>query len=109
MAAQAPGSYERLAELIESELELITQRRFEELPRLHVAATALIALLPAVPPRSASRVLEHCAALNRQVREELLRARSSALDALSEVRRGQRAARGYTPFRARPSRVSTSA
>ncbi len=109
MGAPATGSYERLADLIESELELIIERRFEELPRLHAARTALVALLPAVPPASARAALERCVALNRQVRAELLRARATALDALCEVRRGQRAARGYAPFRSRPSRVSTNA
>ena len=109
MGAQASESYERLAELIESELHLIIERRFEELSLLDATRTALVAQLPAVPPQSARAALEHCVALNRQVREQLLRARATTLDTLAEVRRGRRAARGYAPFRRHPSRVSANA
>jgi hypothetical protein len=98
-----------LAQLLETELRLLAEHRYEELTPLDLARSALLATLPAVAPASARRALERCAALNAQVRDELQRARSATLAALAEVRRGQRAARGYAPFRRRPPRVSTNA
>ncbi len=109
MSPHEARPYEQLAELLQSERELVAGRRFDELERLLATSAALIATLPPIPPPTTRAALERCAALNQQVRDELLRARETALAALAEVHRGQRAARGYAPFRRRRPRISTNA
>jgi len=109
MGSSPSEPYERLAELLESELRLVAHRRFDELPRLNAARTALVTKFPTIPPPGARSALERCAALNAQVRDELLRARSGALAALADIRRGQHALRAYAPLRRRPARISANA
>jgi len=109
MRSVATEPYEQLAELIESELALVVECRFDELARVNAVRAALVATLPAVAPASARHALERCATLNRQVRDELLQRRSATVAALAEIRRGRHALGGYIPFSRRRSRISASA
>lgn len=109
MRSSEAEPYEQLLALIESELQLVAASRFDELPRLAAARAALVARLPPAPPACARSALERCAALNGQVREELLRRRAATLAALEHIRRGRQAVRGYTPFRRRQPRISANA
>jgi hypothetical protein len=102
--------YETLASLIERELELVSQRAFDELASLDAARGALLESLPATPPLAAEPALERCRLLEKRVELELLRVRESLLLELGRVRQAQRAAAGYAPREARAvSSISASA
>jgi len=109
MCSSEAEPYEQLLALTESELQLVAGSRFDELPRLAAARAALVATLPPLPPACARSALERCAALNGQVRDELLRRRGAARAALEHIRLGQQALRGYAPFRRPRPRISASA
>lgn len=100
--------YEALASLIERELELVGQRRLDELDPLRQTRAALERALPAVPPAQAGPALERCRILHKRVEIELLRVSDVLLLELAQVRRAQRAAKGYAPAARRPSAVDTS-
>jgi hypothetical protein len=101
--------YEALASLIERELELVSQRRFDELRDLKVTRRALEQSFPPTPPASARPVIERCRLLQTRVEIELLRVREALLIELEQVRRAQRAADGYAPVMQRRPRVHVSA
>ena len=65
--------------------------------------------LPDAPPPEARAALEHCLLIERHLEQELLAARHSVLAALSDLRRAQRAADGYTPLRDRLRLVNADA
>ncbi len=109
MSALASTPYDALLELIERELELAGEGRFEELARVSQASAALVASLPETPPASAREPLERAALIQRRLTIELLRGRETVLLALAEIERGRRAARGYAPPRRLTPRVSASA
>ena len=101
--------YEALASLIERELELVSQRSFEELHALDEARSALIESMPESPPLSAQPALERCRLLEKRVEIELLRVREALLLELGRVRQAQRAAEGYFPRRTPAASISASA
>lgn len=101
--------YEHLAELIERELALVAERRFDELLSLKRERAELQSSLPAVPPSEARGELERCALLHRRVEMELLRVREAVLVDLAGVRQAQRAADGYAPVRGNDRRVFAQA
>jgi hypothetical protein len=101
--------YETLASLIERELELVSQRSFEELRSLDEARAALLAGLPRTPPLAAEPALQRCRLLEKRVEIELLRIREALLLELGRVRQAQRAAEGYLPPRAPAQSISASA
>ena len=109
MNDQAARPYEQLASLIEQELQLVSERRFDELAALGRARGELQSSLPATPPRGARPALERCLLLHRRVEIELLRVRETLLMELAQVRHAQRAARGYAPVRRAGRRFAASA
>ena len=80
-----------------------------ELAACQAARTELMRSLPATPPPQARDALERCALVERHLEHELIDARRAALQALSDLRRAQRAATGYSPVRQRLRVVSADA
>jgi hypothetical protein len=109
MSAESVEPYEALAALIERELQLVSQRSFEELQALKEVREELQSSLPAVPPEAARSALERCRQLQKRVEIELLRVREVLLLDLGRVRHAQRAADGYAPVRRRVSVVAATA
>jgi hypothetical protein len=89
--------YEQLVEIAEHELELASERRFDELSEVSDLRARLVARLPDKPPRGARSALERCRSLEERIGRELLAGRAELLAALADVERAQRAARGYRP------------
>jgi hypothetical protein len=104
---QAP--YERLLALGICQLELARDGRLTELAACQAASAELMRTLPDTPPPQAQAALERCLLLEQHLEAELSNARQAALTALSELRRAQRAATGYTPVRERFRVVSADA
>jgi hypothetical protein len=101
--------YEALASLIERQLQLAGERRFDELQLLDRARAELQAALPEIPPAGTREVLERCAQLHKRVEIELLRVRELLLLEMAQVRQAQRTANGYAPARPRGRRIAASA
>jgi len=108
MSSAAAAPYEALLEMIEHELQLAGEGRFQELSRAAEARSAYVSTLPATPPASARDALVHAELIHKRLAIEVLRGREVLLLALGEVERAKRAARGYAPPRRR-ERLSTSA
>jgi len=90
--------YEALAGLAQRQLELLSGDELPDAVALNALLEerrALIATLPATPPRSAAAALARTKALNDRLESELARHASVARRALSHVELGRRAARGY--------------
>ncbi len=104
---QAP--YERLLALGICQLELARDGRLEELAALQAARAELMGSLPATPPAQAREALQRCVLVEHALEAELRQARESALHALGELRRAQRAAEGYTPVRRRMRVINADA
>lgn len=109
MTASPTQPYEDLAALIERELELVVDRRFDELLALQRQRTELQGALPASPPAGARPALERCMRLHKRLEIEMLRVREGILIDLAQVRVAQRAARGYAPVRRSGRRIVASA
>ncbi|HEX3690084.1 MAG TPA: hypothetical protein VHV28_10305 [Solirubrobacteraceae bacterium] len=109
MNAESLDGYEALAALIERELQLVSERNFDELEALEEVRTALQSTLPATPPEEARATLERCRQLQKRVEIELLRVREVLLLDLGRVRHAQRAADGYAPVRRREPMVAATA
>jgi hypothetical protein len=101
MSAESLEPYEALAALIERELQLVSERSFDELQALKAVRTELQSSMPATPPESARATLERCRQLSKRVEIELLRVREVLLLELGRVRHAQRAADGYAPAQRR--------
>jgi hypothetical protein len=101
--------YEALAGLIERELQLVSERSFDELQALKAVRTELQAAMPATPPEAARATLERCRQLQKRVEIELLRVREALLLELGRVRQAQRAADGYAPARRRVPVIAATA
>jgi hypothetical protein len=108
MSAPASTPYDALVEMIERELELAGQGRFDDLAELAASREAFRASLPATPPASARAALERANLMQQRLEIELLRGREAVLLELAEIERGRRMARGYGP-RPQAPRVSASA
>jgi len=109
MSAESLEPYEALAALIERELQLVSERSFDELQTLKAVRAQLQSSLPATPPEAARATLERCRQLQKRVEIELLRVRELLLLELGRVRHAQRAADGYAPMRQRASMVAATA
>ena len=109
MSADGAQPYEALAALIERELQLVSERSFDELQSLEHVRAELQSSLGATPPESARATLERCRQLTKRVDIELLRVREVLLLELGRVRQAQRAATGYAPARTRIPVVTTTA
>jgi hypothetical protein len=97
MSTDSVAPYEALASLIERELQLVSERSFDELQVLKEIRAELQASLPPTPPEAARATLERCRQLTKRVEIELLRVREALLLELGRVRQAQRAADGYAP------------
>lgn len=109
MSEQAAEPYEALASLIERQLQLVGERRFDELRTLDLIREELLEALPDAPPAAARHSLERCSQLHKRVEIELLRVREMLLLELGQVQRAQRAAHGYAPVRRDGRRIVASA
>jgi hypothetical protein len=109
MSADSVEPYEALAALIERELQLVSERSFDELQSLKQVRAELQSSLPATPPESARATLERCRQLTKRVEIELLRVREVLLLELGRVRQAQRAADGYAPARTRVPMIAATA
>ena len=106
-----PGlaAYHRLGELLERELELAGQGRFDLLAPLEQERDQLIAELPLDPPAAARGALERALALRHRLTVELLRGREELLAELGRLEHGRRVAQGYRGPSIRAPRVCASA
>jgi hypothetical protein len=109
MSADSVEPYEALAALIERELQLVSERSFDELQSLKQVRAELQRSLPAAPPESARATLERCRQLTKRVEIELLRVREVLLLELGRVRQAQRTADGYAPARRHIPMVAATA
>ncbi len=109
MSAESVEPYEALAALIERELQLVSQRSFDDLQALKEVRADLQNSLPGTPPEEARATLERCRQLQKRVEIELLRVREVLLLELGRVRQAQRTADGYAPPRQRVSMVAATA
>ena len=109
MSADNIEPYEALAGLIERELQLVSERSFDELQTLTEVRAELQRSLPATPPENARATLERCRQLTKRVEIELLRVREVLLLELGRVRQAQRAADGYAPARTHVPVVAATA
>lgn len=99
MSPQTAEPYEALASLIERQLQLVGERRFDELENLDRVVAELRAALPQTAPASARPALERAAKLNKRVEIEIQRVREALLLELGQVHQALRAADGYAPKR----------
>jgi hypothetical protein len=106
-ATAAP--YEALLELIERELQLAGEGRFDELLKVAAARAALAGTLPQTPPPDARETLERAWLMQQRLTIELTRGHEALLLELSKLERAQRTAHGYKPVQRRSPRVSASA
>ena len=109
MSVDSTQPYEALAALIERELQLVSERSFDELQVLKEVRAELQRSLPPTPPESARATLERCRQLTKRVEIELLRVREALLLELGRVRQAQRAADGYAPARQRIPVIAATA
>jgi hypothetical protein len=108
MTSDPAQPYDALASLIERELELVGQRRLDELTLLQQTRAALERALPETPPEQAGPALERCRILHKRVEIELVRVGEMLMMELSQVRQAQRAAHGYAPGMTRAPVVDTT-
>ena len=109
MSTAATGAYETLASILERELTLVAERKFDQLEDLKTLRAELLRSLPDVPPAEAAATLERCRKLSKRVEIELLRVREAMLLELGHVRHAQRTADGYAPSRRHGARIAVSA
>lgn len=109
MSDRGTDRYETLARMLEREVELALQSRFEELAELSAARERLIESLPSTPPPEARPALQRALLMQKRAAAELARGREATLQTLALIRLGRRAARGYAPAGGGPARISASA
>jgi hypothetical protein len=96
--------FERLAKMIERELELAGQGRLLELEAAVTERTAFLATLPSPAPAAALAVIERARALHSRLIIETLRAKESLAHSRASLRTARRLAKGYSqPARQRYS------
>ena len=91
------GPYERLLALAERERVLVHEGRADELEELLAARAALVAELPARPPREAAELLREALAVQEETSARLEDGLRSVRAELGRLGRGRGAVRGYTP------------
>ena len=99
--------YERLAAMIELELELAAAGEIEALASAAAQRRTFAASLPAVPPAAAADALRRAQLLHERAVIEALRVKEALIASLRQGERAIHATRGYAPARRR--RYSTSA
>jgi hypothetical protein len=101
--------YEALLELIERQLQLAGEGRFDELRKVAAAHAALVETLPETPPSAAREVLQRAWLMQQRLTIELTRGREAVVHGLGELDRARRTANGYSPSRRRAPRLIASA
>lgn len=109
MSADERAAYLQLIELIERDLSLAGEGRYDELVASDPERQELLRTLPSTPPAGARDLLERASLIQKRLNIELLRGRDELLAATGQVERGRRTARGYTPPQHRVPRVVESA
>lgn len=89
--------YSRLAALAERELELVEGDSLDGLPQLWDERRAVVASLPAIPPRAAQSALERAAELQGRVTALLQERLAVTGSELSRLVRGRAAMHRYAP------------
>jgi hypothetical protein len=92
-------SFEKLAAMVEHELQLVSAGRFDELDAAITERSAFFATLPAPPPPEAVPAFERAHVLHQQVLAATLQARQSVVDSLVKLRQVRHATEGYRPPR----------
>jgi hypothetical protein len=87
--------YAAILELSERELELAGMGRIDDMQALGEEWRALVAQLPAEPPKQARPLLERAALAHERTHIELLRLREAMLCDLRTTARASRTAHGY--------------
>jgi hypothetical protein len=87
--------YERLARMIEHELELVGQGRFDELKAAVEHRGEVLAALPIPGPPAAGPVLERARLLHERLVIDTLRAREDLERSMAKLAQVRRAAQGY--------------
>ncbi len=87
--------YQRLTELAEQEWSAVAGQVWEELPVIAAERSALVAALPAVPPRTAERDLRRLSELQALVSAALTAARGLGGAELTRLTQRRDALRGY--------------
>jgi hypothetical protein len=98
VSATEAAPYERLAELAERELAIVSAfapHRLDELLGVIEERDALVATLPERPPALARPALARAFALQQRTSATLARLRGELGRALGELERARRAAHGY--------------
>jgi hypothetical protein len=88
--------WQDLVALAEGELRLAADGRWDELVAAGAERASLAASLPPAPP-AARPALERLAAVQEELTDAILAARSATLRELAGVRRGRGAVRRYAP------------
>jgi hypothetical protein len=101
------AAYERLARLLEDQLQLAGEGRFAELRHASEQCSAYIATLPATPPADAAAALERAVLIHKRLDIECQRGREALQLAAANVAAGPRALSGYAPQRSRTPRIQT--
>jgi hypothetical protein len=101
MSAPDAAPYEKLAQLIEHELDLAREARYEDLADAAAARVSFTRTLPETPPAAAREPLQRALRLHRELERETARGRDALLTGARELDRATRAARGYAPPRRR--------
>jgi hypothetical protein len=101
--------YETLARMVERELELIGEGRFDELAAVKSERAALIDRLPATPPACARPALQRAVLMHKRLEIEIVRRREWLVLEFAKTERVRRTAHGYAPPRRQRVHVETSA
>jgi hypothetical protein len=101
--------YEALARMVERELELIGEGRFDELGQIKAERDALIDTLPATPPACARPALQRAALMHKRLEIEITRRREALVLEFANTERVRRTANGYAPPRRQRVHVQTTA
>jgi len=101
--------YLHLIELIERDLSLAGEGRWDELVAADAERQAFVATLPGTPPAAARDLLERASLIQKRLGIELLRGRDELMFQAGLIERGRQTARGYKPPTRRTPRIAESA
>jgi hypothetical protein len=98
--------YERLLALAEREAALVAAEAWDDLAAVAAERAALIARLPAVPPRAARPVLERLSGVQQLLVAALATARAQTAAEIGRLGRGRGAMQGYAVSAGRPAEAA---
>jgi len=111
MSQDALAPYRALVRIAELELELASDRRYDEIAQLAPQRAQVMSMLPHPAPIAAREILERALAVERRAKIELLRRREQVLLSLRGIELHRRTADGYarTAAPGRRSRIAERA